>query len=59
MYEGYKYSQWILQGENWIVDERQDTSGDTMRNILKMKPAESGKKYPFGVFQGEIIDKNG
>ena len=56
-YEGYRNSAWRKNGKSWIVSERLDVEGS--ETFFEMNPEDNNKKYPIGVFTGDMFDPNG
>ena len=48
---------WTLEGDYWITSERLKLQG--LDAFIRMNPVDNYKKYPIGVFSGEIFDPNG
>ena len=56
-YEGYKNQQWKKVGQNWTTAERLLLGRSDA--YIEMNPADNYKKYPVGVFVGDVYDPNG
>ena len=54
-YEGYRNSKFYKDDTNWVIEERLPL-GKSVAS-LKMKPDD--KIYPVGVFNADVLDKNG
>ena len=49
--------QWKKVGENWTTAERLLLGRSDA--FIEMDPADNYKKYPVGVFVGDVYDPNG
>ena len=56
-YEGYKNSKFYKDGNNWVIGERLSLGKSS--GSLTMEPEENDNMYPVGVFNANILDKNG
>ena len=56
-YEGYINQQWKKVGENWTTAER--LSHESSVAFIEMSPTDNYRKYPIGVFLGDVYDPNG